>query len=118
MILVNDSRLNSDTFWFTLFHEIGHIMNGDYGMSFDAEDSADKPTEDLFIPFDKYKVFIDKNRFGGKAICKFAEEIDRDPGIILGRFRLLNDGERVLNNSLQANRIYNSLYFFSSVTHS
>lgn len=33
MLMVNDRRLNSDTFWFTLFHEIGHIMNGDFGIS-------------------------------------------------------------------------------------
>lgn len=33
MLMVNDRRLNSDTFWFTLFHEIGHIMNEDFGIS-------------------------------------------------------------------------------------
>lgn len=33
--MVNDRRLNSDTFWFTLFHEIGHIIHGDYGISFE-----------------------------------------------------------------------------------
>ena len=37
MLMVSDRRLYSDTFWFTLFHEIGHIMNGDYGISFDKE---------------------------------------------------------------------------------
>ena len=29
-MMVNDRRFYSDTFWFTLFHEIGHIINGDY----------------------------------------------------------------------------------------
>ena len=37
MLMVNDRRLNADSFWFTLFHEIGHIMNGDYGISFEKE---------------------------------------------------------------------------------
>ena len=32
MLMVNDRRLYADSFWFTLFHEIGHIMNGDYGI--------------------------------------------------------------------------------------
>ncbi|MBR3187449.1 MAG: ImmA/IrrE family metallo-endopeptidase, partial [Lachnospiraceae bacterium] len=37
MLMVNDRRLYSDTFWFTLFHEIGHIINGDYGVTFEDE---------------------------------------------------------------------------------
>ena len=95
MLMVNDRRLNSDTFWFTLFHEIGHVMNGDYGISFDAESGeqeklANKYAEDMLIPADKYQLFISKNKFDKQSICKFADEIDRDPGIILGR--LLNDG--------------------------
>ena len=94
MLLVNDRRLNSDTFWFTLFHEIGHIMNGDYGISFDSdiseqEEIADKYAEDMLIPAEQYKQFIEENRFDVKAIRLFAKQIDRDPGIVLGR--LLND---------------------------
>ncbi len=65
MLMVNDRRLNSDTFWFTLFHEVGHIMNGDYGISFDSEcgeqeEIADKYAEDILIPRDQYKQFIEK----------------------------------------------------------
>ncbi|HAR78114.1 MAG TPA: hypothetical protein DCR88_06395 [Anaerostipes hadrus] len=37
MLMVNDRRLYSDTFWFTLLHEIGHIINKDYGISFEKE---------------------------------------------------------------------------------
>ena len=77
MLMVNDRRLYSDTFWFTLFHEIGHIMNGDYGISFESESGeqeeiADKYAEDMLIPGEQYR-------------------LDRDPGIVLGR--LLNDGK-------------------------
>ena len=96
MLLVNDRRLNSDTFWFTLFHEIGHIMNGDYGISFDSESGeqeeiADKYAEDMLIPCDQYQQFIAENRFDIQSIRRFAKRIDRDPGIVLGR--LLNDGK-------------------------
>ena len=96
MLLVNDRRLNSDTFWFTLFHEIGHIMNGDYGISFDLESGeqeeiADKFAEDMLIPCDQYQQFIAENRFDIQSIRRFAKRIDRDPGIVLGR--LLNDGK-------------------------
>ena len=96
MLLVNDRRLNSDTFWFTLFHEIGHIMNGDYGISFDSESGeqeeiADKYAEDMLIPCDQYQQFIAENRFDIQSIRSFAKRIDRDPGIVLGR--LMNDGK-------------------------
>ena len=95
MLMVSDRRLNSDTFWFTLFHEIGHIINGDYGISFDREtgeqeEIADKYAEDALIPPELYKKFLKKNRFSIASIKTFADEIDRDPGIVLGR--LQNDG--------------------------
>ena len=95
MLMVNDRRLNSDTFWFTLFHEIGHIINGDYGISFEQEAgekeaSADKFAEDALINPDKYQEFIQNKVFSITAIKEFAELINRDPGIVLGR--LQNDG--------------------------
>ena len=94
MLMVNDRRLYSDTFWFTLFHEIGHIMNGDYGISFESEcgeqeEIADKYAEDMLIPYEQYKRFVEEGRFDIKSIEAFATVIDRDPGIVLGR--LLND---------------------------
>ena len=96
MLLVNDRRLYSDTFWFTLFHEIGHIMNGDYGISFESEcgeqeEAADKYAEDMLIPNEQYQQFVEDGRFDIQAIKEFASSIDRDPGIVLGR--LLNDGK-------------------------
>ena len=95
MLMVNDRRLNADSFWFTLFHEIGHIMNGDYGISFEKEsgeleESADKYAEDALIPPEAYQAFLQDNKFDIQSIRIFAEQIDRDPGIILGR--LQNDG--------------------------
>lgn len=101
MLLVNDRRHCSDTFWFTLFHEIGHIMNGDYGISFDFESGeqekiADKFAEDMLIPSDQYQRFIAAGRFGVQSVREFAEVIDRDPGIVIGR--LLNDGKVSYND--------------------
>lgn len=95
MLMVNDRRLYSDTFWFTLFHEIGHIMNGDYGISFEMEigqkeDVADKYAEDILIEPELYSEFLKDGRFDVASICRFADRIGRDPGIVLGR--LQNDG--------------------------
>ena len=95
MLMVNDRRFYSDTFWFTLFHEIGHIINGDYGISFEKESgeqehAADLFAEDSLIPREQYNDFVARERFGLKDIICFAESINRDPGIVLGR--LQNDG--------------------------
>ena len=45
----------------SLFHEIGHIINGDYGITFDEEgyeDAADRYAADKLIPPEKYQTFI------------------------------------------------------------
>lgn len=93
MLLVNDRRHYADTFWFTLFHEIGHILNGDLGVSFkdETEDEADLFAQRTLIPEDKYKSFVQQSdSYDEAAIRRFADSIDRDPGIVLGR--LLRDG--------------------------
>ena len=95
MLMVNDRRLNADSFWFTLFHEIGHIVHGDYGIYFDQEtgkqeEAADKYAEDSLIPQEAYQDFLRREKFDLLSIKAFAEKIGRDPGIVLGR--LQNDG--------------------------
>ena len=102
MLMVNDRRAYSDTFWFTLFHEIGHIIHGDYGITpaheaKGQEDSADMYAQNTLIPADKYAKFVAHNRFDLQSICAFAEEIGRDPGIVLGR--LQNDGKVAFSNT-------------------
>lgn len=96
MLMVNDRRLHADSFWFTLFHEIGHIMYGDFGVSFETEtgeleEAADKYAQDMLIPPSQYEEFIGKNCFDVQSIRAFAKQINRDPGIVLGR--LQNDGK-------------------------
>ena len=109
MLLVNDRRHYADTFWFTLFHEIGHIMNGDLGISFEseAEDEANLYAKNALIPQDKYEAFIfDHRYFDEETIRKFAEEIDRDPGIVVGRLqndKLLGYTNTDLSNKLRHN---------------
>ncbi|MBQ8559769.1 MAG: HigA family addiction module antidote protein [Tyzzerella sp.] len=102
MLMVNDRRAYSDTFWFTLFHEIGHIINGDYGITFShqvkgKEDAADLYAQNALIPTEEYEKFVMKGKFDEQSIRLFANEIERDPGIVLGR--LQNDGKVTFNNS-------------------
>ncbi|MFI3213421.1 MAG: HigA family addiction module antitoxin [Eubacteriales bacterium] len=95
MLMVNDCRLYADSFWFTLFHEIGHIINGDYGISFETETgeheiAANIFAEDSLIPRVEYDNFKAQNKFELTDIEKFSCEIEKDPGIVLGR--LQNEG--------------------------
>ena len=95
MLMVSDRRLNSDTFWFTLFHEIGHIIHGDYGISFEKEtgekeEIANQFAADSLIDPNEYEKFIKEKVFSLRTIQEFSDAIDRDPGIVLGR--LQNDG--------------------------
>lgn len=96
LLMVNDRRHYADTFWFTLFHEIGHIMNDDYGITFKndqnfSEDEADLYAQRKLIPQEQYETFIQSNKiFNESCIRKFADSIHQDPGIVLGR--LQNDG--------------------------
>ncbi|HNZ50612.1 MAG TPA: HigA family addiction module antitoxin [Bacilli bacterium] len=92
MLMVNDRNNNSDSFWFTLFHEIGHIINGDFGISFenelgDEEEKANFYAENALIPQDEYHRFIEANDFSIEKIVQFANSINRDSSIVLGRLQ-------------------------------
>lgn len=85
MLMVNDRRHYADTFWFTMFHEIGHIMNGDYGITFEksvgeAEDEADQYAQNMLIPKAEYDVFLEKTAvYNEEVIRSFSKKIGRDP---------------------------------------
>lgn len=92
MLMINDRNSNSDSFWFTLFHEIGHIINGDLGISFEndegeKEERANKFAEDKLIPLKEYDEFKKEKNFSVQNIIDFSKKIDRDPGIVLGRLQ-------------------------------
>lgn len=105
MIMVNDRGLYADNFWFTLFHEIGHVMKGDFGISLEkekgeAETEANEFASKMLIPEKPYQDFIRKKRFTVNSVRSFAKEINRDPGIIIGR--LLHD-ELIEHNNYELN---------------
>lgn len=105
MIMVNDRGLYADNFWFTLFHEIGHVMKGDFGISFekekgDAETEADEFASEKLIPEESYQKFIIKRRFTPNSVRSFAKEINRDAGIVIGR--LFHD-ELIERNNYELN---------------
>ena len=96
MLMVTDRNLYSDVFWFSLFHEIGHVINGDYGISTDKEsgekeDLADRFASEKLIPSGLYFTFLNREKYDIGSIIEFARKINRDPGIVVGR--LLHDNK-------------------------
>lgn len=109
MLMVNDRRHYADTFWFTMFHEIGHILSGDYGITFagnknESEDAADLYAQRALIPQKEYEKFIAENKeYDEQTIRKFAEKIGRDPGIVFGR--LQKDGRILYTDTELGSRV-------------
>ena len=85
----------SDIFWFTLFHEIGHILNDNLNDKYidyqfienEEEDSADYFSRNILIDEDDYKSFLTKNDLTIKSIEAFAESQGVNPSIVIGRIQ-------------------------------
>lgn len=88
----------ADMFWFSLFHEIGHILlhnkqqvyieSDDVDFVVKAlEDEANKFAADNLISSSEYKDFGKENAFYKSDILKFAKRINIHPGIIVGRLQ-------------------------------
>lgn len=86
----------ADIFWFSLFHELGHIVNHDvrnqrdyidWGENQKAETAADKFASDHLLEPDDYQNFVNKGKFNIRAICNFAESQNVEPYIVIGRLQ-------------------------------
>ena len=86
---------DADRFWFSLFHEIGHVVHEDiyklHGTTAADEDAADAFARNALIPDDLFASFVSKKRFDKNSIIEFANTVSIDPGIVVGR--LQNEGK-------------------------
>ena len=86
-----------DNFWFTLMHEVAHLVLGHKGSFIDEtgeadcvldsrEKKADRVASDWLVPRDPYRTFLaGRSRFPLEAVTAFAASIGRHPGIVVGR---------------------------------
>ena len=81
-----------DIFWFTLFHEIAHVIYDDYLINQDdlllnptIEKRADKFAADTLIDPIMFEEFLNQNDFSEAAIYQFASKIHVLPTIVIGR---------------------------------
>ena len=82
---------DADKFWFSLFHELAHIVLGHIGQSegttAEDENNANAWSRDTLIPFEQFRV---ENNYSENSICAFAKHQGIAPGIVVGR--LQNEG--------------------------
>jgi HTH-type transcriptional regulator/antitoxin HigA len=85
---------DADKFWFSFFHELGHIILGHIGRaegtSEQDERDADKWAANILIPEEDFENFVDRSSYSNESICRFADDIGIAPGILVGR--LQNEG--------------------------
>ena len=102
---LNDRRKYADTFWFALFHELGHVLQqrikvllvsekNKTGYETNAliqrlEKEADEFSRNTLIPKLEYEDFLAVNTSGFKEeiIIEFADRINILPGIVVGRLQ-------------------------------
>lgn len=89
----------TDIFWFTLFHELGHIIKHDKRQTFvdfdgiqatetaQQEAEADRFATDTLIPADCWQAFIDRGQFSTHDIRQLADDCQITPGIVSGRLQ-------------------------------
>jgi len=102
----------ADVFWFSLFHELGHILlhnpqtvilegeNDDPALK-ELEDEADQFAADTLIPPKPYEAFVKAGRFFAKNIELFARQMDISTGIVVGRLQKENHIRPSWHNSLR-----------------
>lgn len=85
----------ADIFWFTLFHEIAHILYDDYRHAFldfsftqnEIEDRANAFASEILIPSEMYTRFVANGVFDKFTINHFAQQINLPSYIIIGRLQ-------------------------------
>lgn len=80
----------ADKFWFSLFHEIGHIICGHIykgdNVTEEDEEEANAFAREVLIPIEAYAELI-KQPMSPTIILDFAKKLDIHPGIIIGRLQ-------------------------------
>jgi len=98
LIQVSFRYLSDDQFWFTVFHEIAHLLlHAEHlpfyeikGMEIDHfENEANEFASSIIIPPYFYEEFLDI-KSSSKAVMKFAKKCGIAPGLIVGQMQYNN----------------------------
>ena len=82
---------NADKFWFSLFHELAHIILGHLGKAGEIDEQDERSADfwacDILIPKTDLEEFLHFNQLTHQTICAFANNIGVAPGIVVGRLQ-------------------------------
>ncbi len=88
---LTDRGKTTDIFAFSLFHEIGHILKGDFWrcgeLTSKDEDQADEFARDALITPAVYADFVNKADYSKAAIVRLSEQENIDSGVVVGRLQ-------------------------------
>ena len=94
---------DADKFWFSLFHELAHIVLGHVGQpdgtSEEDEKAADKWSGDTLIASEDFEEFRSERDYSQRSVIRFANAQGIAPGIVVGRMQR----ERMIKYSLLNN---------------
>jgi Zn-dependent peptidase ImmA (M78 family) len=95
MILLSFRYLSDDHFWFTFFHEAGHLvlhgdrcifLEGDDTLTTEEEDAANAFAADTLIP-PEYQAEMLRLPLNGRDVMRFARKVGVSPGIVVGQLQ-------------------------------
>lgn len=100
---------DADKFWFSLFHELYHIIEGHidtFGKTTSQQESdADQFAKEILIPKKAFDKFIAEGNFSRANILSFANKLEIAPGIVVGRLQKEKYIEYSYHNALKTKYI-------------
>ncbi|MCK7597078.1 ImmA/IrrE family metallo-endopeptidase [Microbulbifer sp. CAU 1566] len=96
VVMLSFRYLSDDHFWFTLFHEIGHlILHSDRQLFIEekhiseavAETEANQFARNILIPEEYESEFSKLNSRRWREIIRFAKKLQISPGIVVGQLQ-------------------------------
>lgn len=93
ILALSNLRKSEDQFWFSFFHEAGHLLlhgkdetfvEGCEGLLESKEAEADRFAREVLVPSDAWAVFVHSGKFFDDDILAFASRIGVAPGIVVG----------------------------------
>lgn len=90
MLAVSNKSEKADLFWFTIFHELSHVLmehRRETLISVEGriDEEANEMAKNILIPKEEWNDFVSKRNFSEISIKKFAGKINILPCIVLGR---------------------------------
>jgi HTH-type transcriptional regulator / antitoxin HigA len=97
-IILTARHASDDQFWFSLFHEIGHLLERrgkrdvleqlpDRESTLPTEQAANAFARTALIPQAEYESWVRGRRFDRASIREFAAQLGVAPGIVVGRLQ-------------------------------